>query len=70
MKEDVVQMAGTIIAPLAAGNFKVRLDAGADVLCRIAGRVVRYHIRITAGDRVRVEMSPYNLARGRIVYRL
>ena len=62
-------MLGTVIAPRGAGNFRVRLDEGIEVLCRIAGRMIRFHIRIAANDKVLVELSAYDLRRARIVYR-
>ena len=51
------------------GMFKITLDAGQDVLGYTAGKMRRYRIRINPGDRVKVEVSPYDLSRGRIVYR-
>ena len=66
MKEELVETSGTIIAPLAAGNFKVRLENGLEVLARL----VKHHIRIVAGDRVELELSPYDWRRARITYRL
>ncbi|MEN6480811.1 MAG: translation initiation factor IF-1 [Anaerolineaceae bacterium] len=68
-EEDKIQVEGTIVEALPATQFKVRLDNGHDVLAYLSGRMRKYYIRILLGDRVRVEMSPYDLSRGRIVYR-
>ena len=54
---------------LPATQFRVRLDNGHEVLAYLSGRMRKFYIRILLGDRVRVEMSPYDLTRGRIVYR-
>jgi translation initiation factor IF-1 len=68
-EEGKIQVDGTIIEALPATQFKVRLDNDHEVLAYLAGRMRRYYIRILLGDRVRVEMSPYDLTRGRIIYR-
>lgn len=68
-EEDKIQMEGMIVEALPGTQFKVRLDNGHDVLAYLSGRMRKYYIRILLGDRVRVEMSPYDLNRGRIVYR-
>jgi translation initiation factor IF-1 len=68
-EEDKIQVEGTIIEALPGTQFRVRLDNGHDVLAYLSGRMRKYYIRILLGDRVRVEMSPYDLTRGRIVYR-
>lgn len=68
-EEDKIQMEGQIVEALPGTQFKVRLDNGHDVLAYLSGRMRKYYIRILLGDRVRVEMSPYDLSRGRIVYR-
>ena len=68
-KEDKVQVEGTVIEALPGTQFKVRLDNGHEILTYLSGKMRRYYIRILLGDRVRVEMSPYDLTRGRIVYR-
>jgi len=67
-KEKVV-VEGTVVEALPNTQFKVRLDTGHEVLAYISGRMRRYYIRILLGDRVRVELSPYDLTKGRIVYR-
>ena len=63
-------MLGTIVAPMAAGNFRVKIaDSERTVIARIANKMGKHHVRVTAGDKVMVEMSPYDLTRARIVYR-
>jgi translation initiation factor IF-1 len=69
-KEVKVEFEGEILEALRNRMFRIRLDNGHEALGYTAGRLRRYRIRILAGDRVRVEMSPYDLTRGRIVYRL
>jgi translation initiation factor IF-1 len=69
-KEQKIEMEGEIIESLRNRMFRVRLDNGHELLGYTAGRMKRYRIRMLLGDRVRVELSPYDLARGRIVYRL
>ncbi len=68
-EEDKIQVEGTIIEALPGTQFRVRLENGHEVLAYLSGRMRKYYIRILLGDRVRVEMSPYDLTRGRIVYR-
>lgn len=64
-----VEVEGIIVEALPNTQFKVKLDSGHEVLAYISGRMRKYYIRILLGDRVRVELSPYDLTRGRIVYR-
>jgi translation initiation factor IF-1 len=68
-EEDKIQVEGTIIEALPGTQFKVKLENGHEVLAYLSGRMRKYYIRILLGDHVRVEMSPYDLQRGRIVYR-
>ena len=68
-EEEKIQVDGTIIEALPATQFHVKLDNGHVVLAYLSGRMRKYYIRILLGDRVRVEVSPYDLNRGRIVYR-
>jgi translation initiation factor IF-1 len=68
-EEDKIQVEGTIVEALPGTQFRVRLDNGHEVLAYLSGRMRKYYIRILLGDHVRVEMSPYDLSRGRIVYR-
>ena len=68
-EEDKIQVEGTIVEALPGTQFRVRLENGHEVLAYVSGRMRKYYIRILLGDHVRVEMSPYDLTRGRIVYR-
>jgi translation initiation factor IF-1 len=68
-KEDKIDMEGTVVEALPATQFRVRLDNGHEILAYLSGKMRKYYIRILLGDRVRVELSPYDLTRGRIVYR-
>ena len=63
-------MVGEIVESLRNRMFRVRLENGHEMLGYTSGRMKRYRIRMLLGDRVRIELSPYDLARGRIVYRL
>jgi translation initiation factor IF-1 len=67
--KDVIEVEGTVTEALPNAMFKVKLDTGHDVLAHISGKMRMYYIRILLGDRVRVELSPYDLTRGRITYR-
>jgi translation initiation factor IF-1 len=69
-KEEKLEMEGEIIESLRNRMFRIRLDNGHEIIGYTAGRMKRYKIRMMLGDRVRIEVSPYDLARGRIVYRL
>jgi len=68
-EEDKIQVEGTVVEALPGTQFRVRLDNDHEVLAYLSGKMRKYYIRILLGDRVRVEMSPYDLTRGRIVYR-
>ncbi len=68
-EEDKIVVEGVVIEALPGTQFKVRLETGHEVLAYLSGKMRKYYIRILLGDRVRVEMSPYDLTRGRIVYR-
>jgi len=68
-EEGKIQMEGTIVEALPGTQFRVRLENGHEVLAYLSGRMRKYYIRILLGDRVRVEISPYDLSRGRIVFR-
>lgn len=69
-KEDVIQVEGEVIEALPGTMFRVQLDNGHEVLTTLSGKMRKNYIRILLGDRVRVELSPYDLTRGRISYRL
>ncbi len=68
-KEDPIEVEGIVVEPLPNAMFRVKLDNGHLVLAHISGKMRMHYIRILAGDRVTVELSPYDLKRGRIVYR-
>ncbi len=68
-KEDKIEVEGTVVELLPNTQFKVELDNGHLVLAYLSGRMRKYYIRILLGDRVRVEMTAYDLERGRITYR-
>ncbi len=68
-KKEKIEAEGTVVEALPNATFRVRLDSGHEVLAHISGRMRMYYIRILLGDRVLVELSPYDLTRGRIVYR-
>ncbi|MGI5921950.1 MAG: translation initiation factor IF-1 [Syntrophomonadaceae bacterium] len=68
-KEDVIEVEGKVLEPLPNAMFKVELENGHKVLAHISGKMRMNFIRILPGDRVMVELSPYDLHRGRITYR-
>jgi translation initiation factor IF-1 len=68
-KEDAIEVEGTIMEALPNTQFRVELDNGHNVLAHISGRMRMNYIRILPGDKVKVELSPYDLDRGRITYR-
>jgi len=70
VKEEKIEMEGEITESLRSGMFRLRLDNGHDMIGYTAGKMKRYRIRMGPGDRVLVELSAYDLDRGRIVYRL
>lgn len=68
-KEDVIEMEGTVVETLPNAMFKVKLENGHEILAHVSGKIRMHFIRILPGDKVTVEMSPYDLTRGRITYR-
>ncbi len=68
-KEDIIEVEGTVKEPLPNAMFKVELENGHEVLAHISGKMRMHFIRILPGDKVKLEISPYDLTRGRIVYR-
>ena len=68
-REDKIEMEGTIDEALPGTQFRVKLENGHELLAYLSGKMRRYYIRILLGDRVKVEISPYDLTRGRIIYR-
>jgi translation initiation factor IF-1 len=68
-KEEGIQVEGTVVEPLPNAMFRVELENGHKVLAHISGKMRMHFIKILPGDKVTVELSPYDLTRGRIVYR-
>jgi translation initiation factor IF-1 len=68
-KKDIIRQRGEVVESLPSSMFRVRLENGHEILCHISGRIRKHYIRILTGDRVIVEVSPYDLTKGRIVYR-
>ena len=68
-KQDAIEVEGTVVEPLPNAMFRVELDNGHRVLAHVSGKMRMNFIRILPGDRVKVELSPYDLTRGRITYR-
>lgn len=69
-KQDLIEMKGTVFQSLSNGMFRVKLENGFYVLAHVSGKIRRNYIRILLGDKVTIELSPYDLTRGRIIYRL
>jgi translation initiation factor IF-1 len=68
-KEDAIQMEGKVIETLPNTTFRVELDNGHVVMAHISGKMRKHYIRILTGDKVTVELTPYDLSKGRIIYR-
>ena len=68
-KEDVIEVEGTVVEALSNTNFKVELENGHQILAHISGKLRMNYIKILPGDKVKVELSPYDLSRGRIIWR-
>jgi translation initiation factor IF-1 len=68
-KESSIEVEGTVLEPLPNAMFRVELDNGHKVLAHISGKMRLHYIKILPGDKVKVELSPYDLTRGRITYR-
>ncbi len=68
-KEELIQMEGTVTEKLPNAMFRVQLDNGHEIIAHTAGKMRKFRIRIMTGDRVDVEMTPYDLTKGRITYR-
>jgi translation initiation factor IF-1 len=69
-KKDTIKLEGVVVEPLPSTTFRVELDNGHEILAHISGRMRVHYIRLLPGDRVLVEMSPYDLTKGRITQRL
>jgi translation initiation factor IF-1 len=70
VKEEKIEIEGEVVEALPSTMFRVQLDNGHSVLARISGKMRKHYIRILPGDRVKVELSPYDLTRGRITFRM
>ena len=68
-KEEKIELEGEVIEALRNGQFRIALDNGHETLGYLAGKMRRFRIRILPGDRIKIELSPYDLTRGRVVYR-
>jgi translation initiation factor IF-1 len=68
-KEEKIEVEGEVTEALPSTMFRIKLDGGQDVLATISGKMRKHYIRILPGDKVKVELSPYDLTRGRITYR-
>ena len=69
MAKDVIETEGVVVEPLPNAMFRVQLENGHQILAHISGKMRMHYIRILPGDKVQVEISPYDLTKGRIVYR-
>lgn len=69
VKEEAIEVEGTVLEPLPNAMFRVQLENGHKVLAHISGKMRMHFIKILPGDKVRLELSPYDLSRGRIIYR-
>jgi translation initiation factor IF-1 len=68
-KEDAIELVGTVLKVLPATMYRIKLENGHEILGHISGKMRKHFIRITAGDKVTVAISPYDLTKGRIIYR-
>lgn len=68
-KQDVIEVSGIVLESLPNAQFRVKLETGQVILAHISGKIRKHYIRILLGDTVKVELSPYDLTRGRIIYR-
>jgi translation initiation factor IF-1 len=68
-KDDVLEIDGVVTDSLPNATFKVKIETGHEILCHISGKIRMHYIRIVPGDKVKVEMNPYSLDKGRITYR-
>ena len=70
VQEEKIEVEGEVVEALPSTMFRVELDTGQSVLAKISGKMRKHYIRLLPGDRVKVELSPYDLSRGRITFRL
>lgn len=68
-KDDIIEFEGEVVDTLPNTLFKVRLENGHEIIAHISGKMRKHYIRILTGDKVKVEMTPYDLSKGRITYR-
>ncbi len=68
-KEEMIVFEGKVLENLSNARFKVRLENGHEIVCQVSGKMRQNSIRILAGDQVKVELTPYDLSKGRIIYR-
>ena len=68
-KEDMIPVEGTVVECVGNAKFKVKIDEGHEVLAHLSGKMRKFYIKVLAGDRVTVELSPYDLEKGRVTYR-
>jgi translation initiation factor IF-1 len=68
-KEDVIEFSGVVVELLPNAMFRVRLENGHEILAQLSGKMRKNHIRVLNGDRVSVEMTPYDLTKGRLTFR-
>lgn len=69
-KEDVIEVSGVVNECLPNAQFRIELTTGQEVIAHLSGKIRKNYIRVLIGDKVKVELSPYDLTRGRIIYRL
>ncbi len=69
-KDDTIEVVGEVIESLPNAQFRVKLETGQIVLAHISGKIRKHYIRVLLGDTVKVELSPYDMTRGRITYRM
>ena len=68
--KDVIEVEGVVVESLPNAQFKVQLETGQEIIAHLSGKIRKNYIRVLLGDKVKVELSPYDLARGRIIYRV
>ena len=69
-KDDVIEVTGVVVESLPNAQFKVKLESGQVILAHISGKIRKHYIRVLLGDSVKLELSPYDMTRGRITYRI
>jgi len=67
---DIIELQGSVVESLPNAQFKVKLETGQTILAHISGKIRKNYIRVLLGDVVKVELSPYDMSRGRIIYRI